>query len=238
MAMTMKCFSVRFHDDTVQGLRSSQTAIREEEGWVPITEPAHLEALTAGQRLSIYNYLTKGKPIKDFPAGFPGAVERVWLMLTERREIEAPATTQATDDSKPVANNESESTMTSTHTATNGAAKAKGKKAKADKPAKKAKADKPAKAKADKPAKKAKAEKPAKAKGERKPGVIESIKEILQNGGGTISQIHGKLCKKFPDRNQDSMLTTCKIQMTRLVTDGRLKKINKEKTEAGIVYSA
>lgn len=80
------------------------------------------------------------------------------------------------------------------------------------KPAKKAAAKKDAKEKAPK---EEKAPKQKEAKEDKKPGVIASILEIIQNAKNPVSEseILEQLVKRFPDRTSASMLKTIKAQL-------------------------
>lgn len=92
-------------------------------------------------------------------------------------------------------------------------------------------------AKAAKAAEKAAAEATKAATTEPKgPGVIATLKELLQEGGGTVDELFEALKGRFPDRG-DGMLTTIKVQLQALPKKGF--SISKEKNEDGkTVYSA
>lgn len=49
----------------------------------------------------------------------------------------------------------------------------------------------------------------------RKPGVIDAIKELLEDGY-TVDEFVGKLAERFPDREPDGMRNTVKCQLARL----------------------
>lgn len=84
-------------------------------------------------------------------------------------------------------------------------------------------------------AKKAAKKTPKKDTGDKKPGVIDTIATVLQDGGGTVEQIAAKVAKKFPDRNVESITSTVKIQVSRLARPkdqgGRSLKVKDEKLE-------
>ncbi len=68
------------------------------------------------------------------------------------------------------------------------------------------------------------------------PGVIATLKELLQEGGGTVDELFQALKGRFPDRG-DGMLTTVKVQLQALPKKDFA--INKTKNEDGkTVYSA
>lgn len=74
-----------------------------------------------------------------------------------------------------------------------------------------------------------------KERGPRKPGVIDAIKELLEDGY-TVDEFVVKLAERFPDREADGMKNTVKCQLARLP-----KNMNRPitKTDAGsgrIVY--
>jgi hypothetical protein len=55
---------------------------------------------------------------------------------------------------------------------------------------------------------------PRKQEGARKPGVIDTIKEVIK-GGATMEEILKALVAKFPERRPESMTTTIKCQVRR-----------------------
>lgn len=75
------------------------------------------------------------------------------------------------------------------------------------------------KSKKDKPAKEPKAKKepkPKKEKAPKAPGVIETLREFVkQNGekGFTIADAHKFICEKFPERDKEKLLATCRVQL-------------------------
>lgn len=100
-----------------------------------------------------------------------------------------------------------------------------------------------AKAKADAKAKKdaAKAqEKEKKAKelaAKRADGVIGTIKSFLESkSGATVAEVIEALVKKFPNRTRDGMLSTTKIQFSRLAKSTKRTIVNKEIKDRGRVY--
>jgi hypothetical protein len=96
---------------------------------------------------------------------------------------------------------------------------------------------KPAKAATAKPAKPTKPEKKDADKGEKKTGprgvgvIAEIVKCMSRAKGANVSETVEHLVKKFPDRNEEGMTTTAKIQLNKKCT-------SKEKDEKrGMVYS-
>lgn len=78
---------------------------------------------------------------------------------------------------------------------------------------------------------------PATATSAKGPGVIARLIHHLQHGGGTAQELFERLKADFPERG-DGMLTTVKIQVTRLHKVGKLA-IRKETVDGrGTVYSA
>ena len=78
------------------------------------------------------------------------------------------------------------------------------------------------KSKKEKPAKEPKAKKEPKPKKEKTPkapkapGVIETLREFVkQNGekGFTIADAHKYICEKFPEREKEKLLATCRVQL-------------------------
>ena len=89
----------------------------------------------------------------------------------------------------------------------------KGKKSKKDKPAKEPKAKKEPKPKKEKAPKEPK---PKKEKAPKAPGVIETLRGFVkQNGekGFTIADAHKFICEKFPEREKEKLLATCRVQL-------------------------
>lgn len=89
----------------------------------------------------------------------------------------------------------------------------KEKKSKKDKPAKEPKAKKEPKPKKEKAPKEPK---PKKEKAPKAPGVIETLRGFVrQNGekGFTIADAHKYVCEKFPDRDKEKLLATCRVQL-------------------------
>jgi hypothetical protein len=70
-----------------------------------------------------------------------------------------------------------------------------------------------------------------------KVGVIDTLKNLLLAGGGTVDELFDALAKKFPDRGA-GMKTTIRIQVVRLHKDGKLVVAKKEVEGRGTVYSA
>ena len=71
------------------------------------------------------------------------------------------------------------------------------------------------------------------------PGVIATLKELLQEGGGTVDELFTALKDRFPDRATEDggMLTTIKVQLQALPKKGFA--IDKVKNEDGkTVYTA
>lgn len=83
--------------------------------------------------------------------------------------------------------------------------------------------------------KKAPKAKAPKAPKEKKPGVIDTIVDVLKSGKNTAAAIAEKVAKKFPDRDPEGIAATVKIQVTRLAKaegeGGRGLKIKREKQE-------
>jgi len=80
---------------------------------------------------------------------------------------------------------------------------------------------------------------PKKDKAPKGPGVIDTIVDVLKNGGGTITEIAAKVHKQFKDRELDGITATVKIQVNRLMLPkekgGRNLKIKRERTEGSNV---
>lgn len=210
-----------------------------------------IRALSGDQLLRLYNYLApKGKQIKGFHTKEKG-VARVWELLCTNYDPEAE--TLMTDTEKK--SNDGTSDVSDAIAGTdktpgsdvpgelvekelevdsgsvNDDIQTEGTEltdATDEQEADLAKAGTVSRGKGTKEPKEPKAKK---ADGVKKDGVISSIASILQDGGGTIEQIVAKLRKKFPERTEDGMKTTVKIQLTRLVKDGKLRKVNKEEVE-------
>ena len=100
----------------------------------------------------------------------------------------------------------------------------KEKKSKKDKPAKEPKAKKEPKPKKEKAPKEPKPKKekapkepkPKKEKAPKAPGVIETLRGFVkQNGekGFTIADAHKFICEKFPERDKEKLLATCRVQL-------------------------
>lgn len=72
---------------------------------------------------------------------------------------------------------------------------------------------------------------------EKKPGVIATLKGLLQNGGGTVEELGKQLAEALPERKPEAMITTIRVQLVRLAKTG-VMNISKEKVEGrGTVYS-
>lgn len=81
---------------------------------------------------------------------------------------------------------------------------------------KKSKKDKPAKEPKPKKEKAPKEPKPKKEKAPKAPGVIETLRGFVkQNGekGFTIADAHKFICEKFPERDKEKLLATCRVQL-------------------------
>jgi hypothetical protein len=183
-----------------------------------VESPEGLRVFDLPTLVKLYNHIL---PKKQHVDGFPDletAIDALWTKLcqSKRDSDEPPPGTEPAAEAATTESTEASTEENSTM-ATNGKTKVsrgKGPQKAAKKTAKKA-------------------------TGEKKPGVISTIVDILKNGGGTAEQIADKLAKKFPDRKRDGMLTTVKIQLTRLVDAGKVKKIHKEEVEGKpIKYSA
>lgn len=75
------------------------------------------------------------------------------------------------------------------------------------------------KSKKEKPAKEPKAKKepkPKKEKAPKAPGVIETLREFVKKNGEkgfTIADAHKYICEKFPEREKEKLLATCRVQL-------------------------
>lgn len=75
---------------------------------------------------------------------------------------------------------------------------------------------------------------PARAEG--RPGVIASIIGLLVDGGGTFDQLAERLKAQFPERG-DKVLTTLRIQLSRLPQQGRVV-MHRRMVNGRVSYSA
>lgn len=69
-------------------------------------------------------------------------------------------------------------------------------------------------------------------KTDKKPGVVATIVELLENGPITKEKAVEKLAKKFPERDPDKMATTFSIQLNRIPKE---RGVSIEKSEKGYV---